>query len=111
MARKTQLWRIVPPASVVVLIAAGVVAGLFQVRGGEVGLVRRAAGVAPRVVGPGWHWRLPWASELLRLPTAPLRVKREVTVRTAKSAALVLAVEGRLTIAAGQKRDWVEAAN
>ncbi len=102
--------RLVLAAAVVLAVAAAVIAGLFEVRSGEIAVVPGGSGEIARVYYPGRHWRLPFGPGALRLPIAPLAAEREVEVRTAEGAAIVLAVEGRFAVAPGRERDWLRAA-
>jgi len=104
------LVRLTLAAAAVLLVAAAVAAGLFEVRPGEIAIVPGEGGEIARVYYPGRHWRLPFGARPLRLPTAPLAAERDVEVRTAEGAAIVLAVEGRFALAPGRERDWLREA-
>lgn len=56
-------WRLVLPVIAIILLAAILLSGFYQVEPGEAAVVRRYGRVAANNVGPGLHYRLPWPIE------------------------------------------------
>ncbi|HEX6202834.1 MAG TPA: alkaline phosphatase family protein [Thermoanaerobaculia bacterium] len=96
----------------VALLLAGtfVGLGLERVPEGQVAVRRAGDGEAPRVWEAGWHWRLPWGPEPVRLPRAPVALERGVELTTAEGATLHFEVAGRFAVEAGREGDWLAAA-
>lgn len=95
---------------VLVVVGTFVGLGLERVPQGQAAVWPGDGAGAARVWEAGWHWRLPWEPEPVRLPRQPLALERGVELTTAEGATLHFEVAGRFAVEPGREGDWLAAA-
>lgn len=92
------------------LVGTFVGLGLERIPEGQVAVWPGDDGAPPRVWEAGWHWRLPWGPEPVRLPRQPVALERGVELTTAEGSTLHFEVAGRFAVEAGREGEWLAAA-